>query len=100
MLHADDDNAFGAACGLGHLEIAKWLRGLCQTAEEKTAMLHADHDNAFGTACERGHLKIAKWLWKVCPMLMKSKKQCYMLKQSAMLHAYNMLLVLLVRMVI
>ena len=115
MLHADDDNAFGAACGLGHLEIAKWLRGLCQTAEEKTAMLHADHDNAFGTACERGHLKIAKWLWKVCPdeeqkAMLHAKDNyafgiacqnghleiakwlwnvCSEQEQSAMLHAYN-----------
>ena len=54
--------------------------GLCQTAEEKTAMLHADDDNAFRGACTYGHQKIAEWLMGLCQTAEE---------QSAMLHAGN-----------
>ena len=77
MLHANDDKAFRLACEKGHLKLAKWLRGLCQTAEEQSAMLHAEDDSAFGVACEEGHQEIAEWLWGICPQG----------EQSAMLHA-------------
>ena len=61
----------------GHLEIAKWLWGLCQTPKEQKAMLHAQDREAFRVACEKGHLEIAEWLWGLC----KTDEE-----QSAMLH--------------
>ena len=64
MLHADDD-AFGAACGLGYLAIVEWLWGICPDLE-KPAMLCKDN-YAFLVACHEGRLEIAHWLWKVCP---------------------------------
>ena len=80
MLHAKNDRAFRVACEKGYLEIAKWLSGLCQTAEEQSAMLHAKNDRAFRVACEKGHLEIAKWLSGLCQTAEE---------QSAMLHAGN-----------
>ena len=67
MLHADDDYAFRWACEYGHIEMAKWLWYLCQTAEEQKAMLHAQDRWAFRLACQNGHQKVAEWLWHVCP---------------------------------
>ena len=54
------DFAFCVACKQGHQKTAEWLLGLCQTAEEKTAMLHAKDDLAFIMACEHEHLEASR----------------------------------------
>ena len=50
--------AFLAACGDGHLDLAKWLYN-----DVGGVNVHADNDDAFVDACGNGHLDVAKWLY-------------------------------------
>jgi ankyrin repeat protein len=62
--HKHSSRAFYAACGYGHLKIAKWL-----LSKHSSIDVHLDNDGAFRMACARGHLKVVKWLLSVKPSI-------------------------------
>jgi len=60
-IYTCEDNAFGAACRNGHLDVARWLVDYA-TSIESPVDIHAKKDYAFRWACSYGHLDVARWL--------------------------------------